>query len=193
MHPEPRAVFQTLKMKVASAVVITIALSCASFAEPEELATARTRYRQDADVALRPARERYLNSLEQLKKSAELLRDKKASASIEEEIQRMKQASLLWQLAGIWTVTYSNKVIRTYVILPDSTAIWTSENGNALNKKTKLVADGSAFLIEWDDGKIERVSLNGDRMRIEHYNPKSKLAEGARPLMAEGALMPFAK
>ena len=178
-------------MKATAFAVSLLVCSVAALADPEppELIAARSRYQQDLEFAARPIRVRHIAALEQLKKSLDARRDIQGSLSVQQEIVRLSGESVLSRLAGTWKISYSNRHTRTYIIQPDATATWLSEDGRSIdNQRTKLRADGDAFLIEWNEDKIERLSLTRDGLRVEHFSPKSKFAAKAAPMLGTGIL-----
>lgn len=75
-------------------------------------------------------------------------------------------------ISGTWKLRHHpNRSVRTYVIGPGGDVHFVEENLRGL-----LVANGSTFLLDFGEGKIERVTFGGGRMFVEHYNPKANLA-----------------
>lgn len=75
-------------------------------------------------------------------------------------------SSGLWMFAGTWSVTYSNGVGRRYVIDKEGIAAYGDRRGRL------SIKDGNTVL-DFGDGKLERLLLVSGRLRIEHFNPAS--------------------
>jgi hypothetical protein len=92
------------------------------------------------------------------------------------------------EFVGLWTIFYDNGHVRTYSISAGGTVSWTQTHGRAgPNKKAKIVRRDKDFLIDFgDEDKIERISATLTGLRIEHFNPKSKYADGEPPIVGTG-------
>ena len=75
---------------------------------------------------------------------------------------------LLQFLQGTWSVTYTNGAKRTYTI--------ESDGGVAFEEEQILgeFAGGEYLLLEFDDGKLERLTPAGSRLLVEHFDPRNR-------------------
>lgn len=75
---------------------------------------------------------------------------------------------LLQFLQGTWSVTYTNGAKRTYTI--------ESDGGVAFEEEQILgeFAGGGYLLLEFDDGKLERITPAGSRLLVEHFDPRNR-------------------
>lgn len=70
-------------------------------------------------------------------------------------------------IAGAWKITYAGGSVRNYVIF---------DNGEVKYKeldRTGTLQRAKVLLLDFGDGKVERLSLAGSRLLVEHFNPKS--------------------
>jgi hypothetical protein len=86
-------------------------------------------------------------------------------------------------LVGTWTITYSNGTTRTYTILQTGEVLF---NFNEERARGNLTWDGSTFLLDFQDGKIERLKLQGRTLLVEHFNPASRLRINMRDCTGTG-------
>lgn len=156
--------------------------------EPAELTQTKAMYQRDVETATRPIRERYLGRLELLKKSIAARGDIRAALAVQEEIEKVKEiGSGMERFAGTWSLQYSNGTIRVYVITPDGTVTYSEENGKKIPQKTaKILAKGADFIVEAAEGTVERLSINGTKLMLDHFNPKSTYPAGKPAARATG-------
>jgi hypothetical protein len=83
------------------------------------------------------------------------------------------------ELAGGWTVTFANRVVETCIVCPDGTAAVAEPNRTASGKPE--ARDGQ-HLIVFDDGRLERWTVVGERRVVEHYPSADQFPAGARVL-----------
>lgn len=77
-------------------------------------------------------------------------------------------------LPGLWTVSYSSKVTRHYLIRADMVV---TEPATRLTGK--LIPDGpGTFLLDFRDGKLERVTALGGRIVVEHFVNAADIRRG---------------
>jgi len=68
---------------------------------------------------------------------------------------------------GTWTITYSNGATRTYRF-SGRTALWLDNR----SIRGRLYYQGNNLLLEFGDGKIERLTLEPEGLVVEHWNSK---------------------
>jgi hypothetical protein len=72
-------------------------------------------------------------------------------------------------LAGKWKVRYASGSIRHYVFAPGGHVHFTDENRNG------RLANG---ILDFNDGRAERITPAGDRLLVEHFNPRETFPNG---------------
>jgi hypothetical protein len=78
-------------------------------------------------------------------------------------------------LAGRWTVKFANGVVQTSELRPDGTA---SVAEPARSSGGKAEVRGDAVVITFDDGRVERWSVSGTSVVVEHWFPASRYPSG---------------
>jgi len=71
---------------------------------------------------------------------------------------------------GIWLITYSSGVLRTYLIYEERKVRFPSV-GLA---QGDLVEKDGHFLLEFGDGKLERLRFQGNTLHLEHFDPANR-------------------
>ena len=159
-------------------------------AMPAPLRTLRAGYDQglkkSADEGARridTARRKYLADLEALQKRITTTGDIDKALLVKAEKDRfiaemaagpaatISQPATFARYAGVWLIRYQNGAIRQYTIEPNGDVEWTDFNPA---KKGRITAQGNDHLLDFEDGKIERISVNGSEVRIEHFDPMAK-------------------
>ncbi len=80
-----------------------------------------------------------------------------------------RTAAMQSQLVGKWDIQHwPNRGKRTYIITPSGAVHFIEENRN-----TVLVRRENDILLDFGDGKLERLNPSNDRLFIEHFSPKS--------------------
>jgi hypothetical protein len=79
-------------------------------------------------------------------------------------------------LFGTWAVTFANGVAETCEVRPDGTA---SESEPQRSADGKVEASGSALVITFEDGRVERWNLISGRVVVEHWSPAAAYPAGA--------------
>jgi hypothetical protein len=83
-------------------------------------------------------------------------------------------------------VRYTNGYRREYEVLPDGTAAWTIPTRSGRGKLQR--DEGGAWLIANDgDGNVERWTLAGDRLFVEHFSPGTRYPKEPANFMAVGS------
>jgi hypothetical protein len=78
------------------------------------------------------------------------------------------------EFVGKWIVYYDHGVVREYILHEDGRV----EEPSAM-RESRLIAGDAPWLLEFDDGKIERLRFfTTHEARVEHYNPASALGSG---------------
>jgi hypothetical protein len=94
----------------------------------------------------------------------------RGSGSVPWELTRLDS-----RLLGQWTMTYTNGAVRHYEFRGDGSVLFTEERLTA-----RLVKDGEYYLVDFGDGKLDRLKLGGT-LQVEHYNPRTALAARQAP------------
>ncbi len=163
--------------------------------EPVELSQARAFFQKDIEFATRPIRDRYLSRLDSLKRSLGSRGDARGAAAVQDEVDRVKETGLgVDRFAGVWSIKYTNGTSRTYSINPEGTLNYTEENGTPISpRSSKITVKGSECIVESSPGIIERLSLSGNKLMVEHFNPKATYPNGAPAARATGTRVVTAK
>lgn len=165
-------------LHVLSALAAFLFLGAWADAEetPSELVQARSTYEKELEFATRPLRERYLARLETLKRSLGGRGDVRAALTVQDEIDRVSAAAQqpgFGKFAGSWMIQYENGGTRRYTIKADGTVIWVETDGKPQGETPgKMRQEGSDTVVEMQFS-LERISLSGERLIVEHFAPKS--------------------
>ena len=101
--------------------------------------------------------------------------------------QQQSEMSARSDLIGTWRVTYTNNAVRTYEVGSDDTVRFMEENLQA------RVQRGEEVLLQFDDGKLERWTLAGTRLFVEHWNPASKYPQQPPTVIGIGVRVSMAQ
>jgi hypothetical protein len=173
-----------LAMKVRFALVLSVALGflptlpppVRSADEPAELLAARARYERDVEQAMRPHKDRYLQALEQIKRSLTFKGDLTGALAVQQEIESVSGGAGISKLAGEWVCRFANGAIHHYTIEADGTMYWTDP---VPKKKLKTTSKGRDLIVEFPDDNItERMTPNGNDLQVDHFSPKSSFPQG---------------
>src|SRR5207244_3245077 len=88
--------------------------------------------------------------------------------------------------AGKWAVTYGNRSTREYLIDADGNVTQPDED----DRRAKLRWRGADLLLDFGDGKLERLKLTGGRLRVEHFNPAGTYPRGRPDTVGTGVRKP---
>jgi serine/threonine-protein kinase len=101
---------------------------------------------------------------------------------------------------GRWIVPYPNRVVREYNIdakgKVEHVAEGTLDSRNRLinvrqiNRTANVTRQGNDYLLDLDDGRLERLSLKGGRLIVEHYDPKESYPKGRPKFVATAVRKP---
>jgi hypothetical protein len=205
----PLAIFAAISTVLAPGVCA----SASAADEPAELREARARYEKDielairplkeryaqalekiktlekdvevaSEVATRPLRERYVQSLEKIKKSLTMKGDLAGALKVQDEMESLGLGQGLARLAGDWAFQYTNGAVHHYTIEADGAVFWTDPSPK---KKLKTAMRGKVFIFEFpDDNILERITVSGNELQIDHYTPKSNYPQGAPATRGSG-------
>jgi hypothetical protein len=75
--------------------------------------------------------------------------------------------------AAYWKVTYTTGWVRYYEIDVNGNIFFTAEGKQS---RLERLSDGS-FRVEFGDGKLERLKLDGQLLRVEHFDPASNFPD----------------
>ena len=140
------------------------------------------RAKQDYDRRVEAARKVAESELADAMKAATRHGDLDEANRIKAAVGRLKPNAAVTgstRLLGAWQVRYANGIERTYEVRNDGTATWTEAGRAAVVGRFKQVEPE----IVYDENKlaVERWTVVGDRLFIEHFNPASGYPK-ARPL-----------
>jgi hypothetical protein len=72
---------------------------------------------------------------------------------------------------GTWTVNYDNRTSRRLRIDAFGKVEWLTKD--KVSATTQLTKKGGDCLLDFNDGKIERLTMQGSKLMVEHFNPKT--------------------
>jgi Protein kinase domain len=78
-----------------------------------------------------------------------------------------EDAKAFQTLAGKWKISYANQ----------TTHEWQSDANGKLADGRKLFRFKGQVLLDFSAGKLERLTLEGDKLKVEHYDPSTKFLE----------------
>jgi hypothetical protein len=143
------------------------------------IATARTDYERKLRVALDAAL-----------KSKNLEEANRINAEMKSLSQAEVATNPFDAFAGTWTVTYTNGAVRSYLFDAKGVGRFTRETheGRTLDavQNGRLQQRGKDIVIDWGDGKIERLTVVDGRMFVEHFNPASRYGRSPTETMGTG-------
>ena len=162
--------------------------------DPADLIQARALYQRDVEFVSRPIRDRYVTKLETLKRTLGSRGEAKAAAAVQDEIDRVKATVPepgAEKLAGNWLIAYVNSGTRRYNISQDGFVTLSEMDGKPVNPplKAKLAAKGADFLLEIENGKIERLKITGKKLSIEHFSTKALFESNNPNIRGTGTLL----
>ena len=73
-------------------------------------------------------------------------------------------------IAGTWEITYNHEGTRTYTIFDNGEV--KAQGGN----RTAQLKRADHLLLDFGDDKVERLTLAGSRLLIEHWYPQRQLS-----------------
>jgi hypothetical protein len=140
---------------------------------PAKLVTARRAYEREGEPfmanAARQEEEQtrtYISALEAVQRRLTTQNRIEEAGQVKAIIDQLAQDAAFARIAGTWSIKYANGTARQYVIDLKGNVTW----GGAMGK---VVQNGRDLLIDFNDGKIERVSRTATGLLIEHFNPKN--------------------
>jgi hypothetical protein len=76
-------------------------------------------------------------------------------------------------LSGVWRITYENGAVRTYVFQPDGVVQFLEA------QRQCAMCVRPEILLAFNDGKIELLSLDGEQLRVQHWDPGTGYPDAA--------------
>lgn len=150
----------------------------------DELARAKDTFEKEMGFSTRPIRDRYLSRLESMKRALGSRGDARAAAAVQDEIDRVSamnpEPAGVVRFAGLWAIEFTNGDKRRYAISADGTVAFVEAGGKPQPSpaRAKLTLKGNDFLLDWNNGAIERLKIAGKNLAIEHFNPKATYPAG---------------
>ncbi|MCI0359640.1 MAG: hypothetical protein L0211_14280 [Planctomycetaceae bacterium] len=83
-------------------------------------------------------------------------------------------------LAGSWKIAYANGAVRRYTIEEEGSVVFVEEQ-----RRGTLAKRDRDVVLDFGDGKLERLGLVNETLLIEHFNPATSYPAG-EPLRARG-------
>jgi outer membrane biosynthesis protein TonB len=95
---------------------------------------------------------------------------------------------------GRWLVPFANRTLREYSIDNKGNVEYVREstvnaagkvvNPREVNRSTKVIKKDTDYLIDFDDGTLERLSTKNGILIVEHYDPKALYPKGRPSIVA---------
>jgi serine/threonine protein kinase len=95
---------------------------------------------------------------------------------------------------GRWLVPFASRVIREYLIDAKGNVEYLREgtidakgriiNPREIKRSAKVIKQGNDFLVDFQDGTLERLSLKNGGLIVEHFDPKDQYPKGRPSLVA---------
>jgi hypothetical protein len=137
----------------------------------------------DKEKKLQPLLDAYSKSLAALVsgltrsgriEDARIVEEKRLAMQIDPNIKRFE---------GAWDITYSNRAVRHYRIDGSGRVEWTEKR---VTSNTQITKKGSDYLIDFNNGQIERITTRGSKLMVEHYKPPDQYPKGTPFLTGTG-------
>jgi hypothetical protein len=101
---------------------------------------------------------------------------------------------------GRWLVPYANRRLREYAIdnkgnvefVRESTVDATGKviNPREVKRSTKVIKQGNDYLLDFEDGTIERLLMKNGNLVVEHFDPKALYPKGRPSVVATSVRKP---
>lgn len=95
----------------------------------------------------------------------------------------VSKSANLGRYAGVWLVQYQNGAHRQYAIDSSGEVSWLDFEPA---KKCRIIVQGNDHLIDFEDGKLERISRKGSVIQIDHFDPAAKYRNKLPGIQATG-------
>jgi hypothetical protein len=129
------------------------------------------------------------------------LKAEKSVAQIEKELpnEYLPEAPGA-RFKGRWLVPFANRTLREYAIdnkgnvefVRDSAVDATGKvvNPRDVNRKSIVIKQKNDYLLDFEDGTIERLSMKNGNLVVEHFDPKALYPKGRAGLVATSVRKP---
>jgi hypothetical protein len=101
---------------------------------------------------------------------------------------------------GQWLVPFANRVLREYIIDAKGNVDYARDsfvdgngkvvNPRAINRSAKVTKQGNDYLLDFEDGSLERLSLKNGILIVEHFDPKALYPKGRPSIIATSIRKP---
>jgi hypothetical protein len=101
---------------------------------------------------------------------------------------------------GRWLVPFANRTLREYTIDNKGNVEYVRESmvdatGKVINPRevklsTKVIKKGNDYLLDFEDGTLERLSMKNGNLVVEHFDPKTLYPKGRAGLVATSVRKP---
>jgi hypothetical protein len=101
---------------------------------------------------------------------------------------------------GRWLVPYPNRVLREYVIDAKGNVEFLREgtvdakgkviNPREVKRSAKVIKQGNDYLLDFEDGALERLYMKGGNLVVERFEPKARYPKGRPSLVATSVRKP---
>jgi len=169
---------------IYAGIVPCVCAAAPAVDEPGELSEARARYEKDVEFATRPLRERYVQALAKVKKSLTFKGDLAGALMVQKEIESFGMGVGIARFAGDWVCTFASGSVHHYRIESDGTFYW---NDRTPRKKLQASLKGNDYVVDFgDDNIMQRFTIAGNELKVEHFNPKTSYPKGPPALRGVG-------
>ena len=118
-------------------------------------------------------------------RAADLEEANRISAAIDELKVSDPSPASAPSIVGGWRVTYTTGNVRQYRIDPDGSLSWTSDAVQGV-VHGRVQRAGKEVLIDDGKGAVERLTLAGERLFVEHFFPAERFPNNPPRIMAVG-------
>ena len=150
--------------------------------------SALSKIKADKDKKLRPLMEAYAKSLSLLVSSLTRSGRIEAAGIVERKRLAIQGNLEMKRFEGAWDVSYSIGTSRRYRINASGKVEWM--NGDSVSATSQIAKKGNDYMLDFNDGKLERISLRGAKLLVEHFDPGRRYPNAGPNTTGTGEKLP---
>ena len=131
-----------------------------------------TKINADKEKRLRPLTETYGKSLASLVSSLTRAGRIEEASIVEQKRLEVQGNPDMKRFEGTWEVRYANGTSRRYRINSAGQMEWVT--GDNVSATTRIAKKGNDYVLDFNDGKLERIPVRGVKLIVEHFDPSSR-------------------